>query len=237
MRPTPPIIQYRGTVSGLRISAVDGGATASGGAFVDGLPADVIALITANPDALMLEAYDSAGAMYRGVLKEAGTGETYSEKLTDPTFDNAGAWQLGTGFSVSGGKGHCAGSNPYGNIFQASVNIPVGTLAMSSYELTTTSGSGIVNYIANLGLSPLGYVSNGGYITVPSYDALRWVLSQWGDFVGDIDNAHFQQVLTPSVTGAPIVNAKGGDVYNWGHKASGFILNEASYYVIVKKLR
>ncbi|MFH1883442.1 MAG: hypothetical protein ABIL62_12110, partial [Planctomycetota bacterium] len=80
-------IMYRGTVTGLRISAVDGGATESGGAFVDALPSAVTDLIAAYPGDLSFEAFDPAGRFIRGVLKAVGSGETLgSELITNPNF-------------------------------------------------------------------------------------------------------------------------------------------------------
>ncbi|MFH1147215.1 MAG: hypothetical protein V1736_05855, partial [Pseudomonadota bacterium] len=77
----PQPVKYRGTVTGLRISAVDGGATESGGAFIDGANADITALADGNHQ---IEIYDASGRMIKGVLKEAGIGETNTDLIGGP---------------------------------------------------------------------------------------------------------------------------------------------------------
>jgi hypothetical protein len=66
-------VKYRGTVTGLRISAVDGTA------FIDNAGATIPTYADGNHQ---IEIYDASNRMLRGVLKAAGTGETLSDELT-----------------------------------------------------------------------------------------------------------------------------------------------------------
>ena len=66
-------VKYRGTVTGLRISAVDGTA------FIDAANSSITDLADGNHQ---IEIYDASNRMLRGVLKAAGTGETLSDELT-----------------------------------------------------------------------------------------------------------------------------------------------------------
>jgi hypothetical protein len=66
-------VKYRGTVTGLRISAVDGTA------FIDNAGATIPTYADGNHQ---IEIYDSDNRILRGVLKAAGTGETLSDELT-----------------------------------------------------------------------------------------------------------------------------------------------------------
>ena len=68
MRIIPQQIVYKGTVTGLTISAVDGTA------FVDNLPAAVTASYCDGN--YSIEVYDSAGRFVRGMLKAVGSGVT-----------------------------------------------------------------------------------------------------------------------------------------------------------------
>jgi hypothetical protein len=95
LRPIPQEIVYKGTISDLRISAVDGTA------FLDNCSA-----ITAYADnAHRVEIYDSAGKRLVGIAKEAGSGE--SLEIADPIVSisksNPGIINLGTGHAFSDG--------------------------------------------------------------------------------------------------------------------------------------
>ncbi len=71
------------TQANMRLSGVDGGATASGGAFVDFTAANILTTKLGN----LLEIFDSSNRKISGWIKAAGTGETVgAELVTDPGF-------------------------------------------------------------------------------------------------------------------------------------------------------
>lgn len=95
-------VVYRGTATGLRISAVDGTA------FVDNLPSAVTdSYVNGN---YLLEVYDASGRMLKGVLKAVGTGETLDTEVATGTLTINKMYKItateinhfGTGLEVNG---------------------------------------------------------------------------------------------------------------------------------------
>src|SRR5574343_132609 len=74
---SPQVVKYRGTAA-LRISAVNGTA------FVDNLPAEVLALpLDGTHQIEIYPATTPSGRMIRGVLKAVGVAETSSEEIVN----------------------------------------------------------------------------------------------------------------------------------------------------------
>lgn len=74
------LLVYKGTITGLRVSAVDGTA------FIDNAGATIPTYADGNH---LIEIYDSANRMLKGVLKAAGTVQTTTaELLANPNFTN-----------------------------------------------------------------------------------------------------------------------------------------------------
>jgi hypothetical protein len=254
-------IVYQDTVTGLRISAVDGGATESGGAFIDGANASITALADGNHQ---IEIYDSAGRMIKGVLKAPGSAETLSgtELVTNGAFTtDTTDWTPvnATIAAVAGGDaGNCleitrtAGpvQTAWGKVFSATANrlyrsdskLKDGSVASQAAIVHTYRGGSpytALIAIANL-TSTASWVLNTGYGTCTETAADYSVyLRKNNSSVGTLlyDTISVQQVLTPSTSGATIVSAKGGVTYNFSYKHASFVFNAASYYVIVRKLR
>lgn len=92
-------VVYRGTVTGLRISALDGVA------FLDNLPSAVTDLVTASPGVYGIEVYDSSGRMLKGVAKAVGTSETKAaaKGVTGITKANPGVATLNAGHGYANG--------------------------------------------------------------------------------------------------------------------------------------
>jgi hypothetical protein len=236
-------VKYRGTVTGLRISAVDGTA------LIDGANASITALADGNHQ---IEIYDSAGRMLRGVLKAAGSGITYQDIIggTDPTLNNGdfssaeppgAVWTKGTGATVAGGLGVCAGG---GSAYTAAFTQEIGNLAgyyiTRSWDLVSRTSGGIYMYVNGNQVEttktvPATYSSSFTQETgTPT--TLRLFNSD-PVFVGTVDNVILKKWLTPGTSGATIVSAKAGTTFNFAFKDASFTLNALSYYVIVRKLR
>jgi hypothetical protein len=244
---------YRGTVTGLRISAVDGGATESGGAFIDGANASITALADGNHQ---IEIYDSSGRKLEGVLKAAGSAETLSgsEMLTNPAFTaNVNGWSARAGASIAWSDGaqkelELTITGAGGGFNQGSLSVVAGTL----YKRTATGRSGtrtsgmIWNNFADdtqIGASYLPLVAEGtytNYITAPTTTAVavfstsRLTANNGTMYYNSVSQ---QAVTAPSTSGATIVSAKGGVTYNFTSKDASFTYNEASYVVVVRRLR
>ena len=253
-----PIVQpvvYRGTVSDLRVSAVD--ATA----FVDNLDITLGDHISSSWESLAsgsvtransrisavdgtafydfgsgtnltdnlgkyLIVKDSTGKAIKGWIKAAGSGETLgSELVTNGTFDSNTGWTKGTGWSIDGGVAVAA--NATSALSQNGA--VVGALMVLNWELVSRTVGQVTAYGA---LTP--------YQTVPgTYQHIltRGVAADtigpyfYGiGFSGTIDNISFKQVLTPSSTGATITSTKNGTTYNWESQESGFNYNDVSGY-------
>jgi len=238
------MVVYNGTVTGLRISSVDGGVTESGGAFVDGLPSAVTDLVAAYPGDLSFEAFDSAGRFIRGVLKAVGSGETLSltEVNPDPGFATAAGWTAQNGWSITeGGTEKAVAVVGTGVFCYRSVSRTALALYKSTLDIDTISGGVKIVYRGTPQVGPT-YNTTGSkteYITQESAvnGAVGLYRAVPGSYTGIFDNLSSKQVLTPSTSGATIVSAKGGTTWNFSYKNASFTYNAASYYCIVKKLR
>lgn len=223
-----PRVVYKGTVTGLRISAVDGTA------FLDALPTAATDLVTAIPGEYKFEIYDSAGRQIHGVGKAVGTAETLDSELItaadDRTFASDTGWwvKTGSGWGISGGvathTGTTAGLMTSGAVLtdntlvKSAMTVNGGSLALLSSPLNKTIG----------GIGAQTVYFNPGLTTLAFYTATNAVT---------VDDVSLKKVLTPSTAGCTIVTAKGGTTYNFTYKNPSFVFNAASYYVVIKKLR
>ena len=243
-------IVFSGTITGLRISSVDGTA------FVDNLPA----AITTNycNDSHLLEIYDASGRTLKGVLREVGPGEALGdEKLTNPSFDdNSTGWSAGRGTVTSshpagGGQSddYCiltsngTAGGPYA--YQTPTIATGELLSMSVYIKSGTAGATTMYIYAGTMTPLVGGISSGswaqisGYRTLPTAAAAVFLQAQDATNLATnfFDEASVKQVTAPSANGALIVSAKGGATRNFKEKNASFTYNAASYNCIVRRLR
>lgn len=234
---------YRGTVTGLRISAVDGGATESGGAFVDNLPQAILDLIALYPGELRFETYSANGAMIWGVLKAAGSAEDVSggELNGDPSFDTSAYWQKEDGtITVSGGQGIFTNSTNAKSLYKANL------LTSPQYKLykaitvvdSITSGSIITLIGGNRSIAGnLIAGTNTGYTIIATTSGNINIYTTSDGTTAAVNSYSIMQVLAPSTSGATIVSEKAGTTWNFAYKNASFTYNAASYFVVVRKLR
>jgi hypothetical protein len=222
----PQKVAYRGTISGLRISSVDGTA------FLDACAA----LVPYADGNHLVEIYDASGRMLRGYLGAAGDGETLGGELItaadDRTFaSDTGWWSKTNGWTINdaaAGKAHHAGT--VGGGLNKALIATVGAL----YAVTQTMAMAQAWYCYHTITNNTIYATTGTkYITAmsatigynSSYDSVT------------VDDVSLKQVTAPSADGCTIVSAKGGGTQNFSVKNASFTYNSSAYYVIIRKAR
>lgn len=227
----PQKVAYRGSVSGLRISSVDGTA------FLD----NCAALVPYADGLHRVEIYDSAGRQLVGYLSAQGSGETLGEDLLGGTGDfssNVG-WTTEENWAIGGGvlTGTATGSSTY--------RVTAGLSAGSLYKIFFTLGGGssgdIHCWLGGDGATFAGQSGDGAktdYSTrIANSDRKFYIARQTTNFTGTFDDASVKQVLTPSTDGCTIVSTKSGAVPNFAYKNTSFTYNAATHYVVVRKAR
>jgi hypothetical protein len=210
---------FRGTITGLRISAVDGTA------FIDNAGATIPTYADGNHS---IEIYDPLNRMLKGVLKEAGIEETAGADLVSGWDFTSGwtnnGWTVidANSFSTAGiGGGYKAG------IF---------TTNLALYKVVIAAQD---NCVPQLGTSPrTAFDANStSYRTKPVANDDSLYLRNSAAGTTDVTQLEVYQVTAPSSSGATIVSAKAGEVYNFAYKNASFTYDAASYFVIVRKIR
>jgi len=112
-------------------------------------------------------------------------------------FASASDWNLGTGWTISGGEAISTGSNSYGGVKQTSTpSLQVGTTYRYSFEITSYT-SGQVRFVIGQTDNGFNYTSTGVFTGTITYTGIHpsgasFLVSPWGDFVGSIDNVSVQ---------------------------------------------
>lgn len=226
----PQKVAYRGSVSDLRISSVDGTA------FIDNLPSAVTDLVAADPGNYLLEIYDATGKVLKGYLSAAGTGETYLDILAG--WNLTSGWTMLVGGTIVDADTFTTtvADGPYRNN-----SFPVtAALYKRTFERNTTSTGCVARVAVNSNYNPLAGVADistgSAYHTaVVGYTNL-YIRNAWAGTT-DITSLKAEQVLTPSTSGCVIVSTKGGATENFSYKSATFSYNQASYQVVVRKAR
>jgi hypothetical protein len=227
---SPANVVYRGTLTGLRISSVDGTA------FIDNAGETVPTYADGNHQ---ISIFDSSGRELRGVLKAAGESEGLGDELLpDPGFDNDDAWIKQAGWSVLGGKGVATAAASGNHIYTSSLVLPTGTGQLMKQGITIDSiSSGGIRFTDSAVYVSSTETTTGNktwYYTKAM--ERRFYIQAISTTTAQVDTATAKQVLTPSSSGATIVSTKGGTTRNFTQKNSSFFYNANSYYVIVRKM-
>lgn len=263
---TRPIIVYRDTITGLRVSAVDGTA------FVDALPQAVLDLIALYPGALLFEAYDSSNRKLSGVLDAVGTGETLGgELVTNPGAEAALSNMNGVAlsgnvatFSQSTTQKHAGtySNKVAGTAVESTINVrfldgsncglTAGVLYKQSEWVYVASGQSITSYNLNIrnnagttyesqsSTTLDAFTQLSGYFTDDDVQRVLYTLLlplNIANVIMYLDDLSVKQVLTPSTSGATIVTEKAGATFNFNNKNASFTYNQTTNYVVVKKLK
>ena len=223
-----PIVQavvYRGTVSDIRISAVDDTA------FVDNLPAAITDNYLGGTH--LVEIYDSTGKAITGVLGVQGTEETLGSELL-AGWDFTSGWSLGAGTTINDADTFTTTGS--GGVAKSTL-LTGGAVYKTGMVFTSTASTVAVGSI-NPNKTATSWVSILTGVTAyfsASYPDLYLTNRVAG--TTDVVTVALQQVLTPSTSGCTIVSAKGGATERFKRIDTGFAFNSSSYTVIIKKLR
>lgn len=219
------LLVYKGTITGLRISAVDGTA------FIDNAGATIPTYADGNH---LIEIYDSSNRMLKGVLKAAGTSETLGDNpVALASFNFTSGWTTTGTASITDSDTYV--SNAVGDGIRVESFFTPLSLYRSSFTGSTSTGN---TTIVDLATSTNIYATineGNSYRTNVTFVALKLRNSQAA--TTDITAITVQQVLAPSSSGATIVSAKGGTTYNFAYKHASFTYNAASYYCVIRAIR
>jgi hypothetical protein len=225
-------VVYRGTLTGLRISSVDGTA------FIDNAGTTVTTYADGNHQ---ISIFDSSGMELRGVLKAAGTSEELgSELLTGwtnhptqgfDTFTTSGREISSAIELTSGGRAYSEITFDIGKLYKVDLTgytLNSGTAPrIAASDVNSTDSPGIRDLISE---SPIDFYFTKRFATHIGVRAV-WEATNFA-----ITDTSVKQVTAPSSSGATIVSTKGGTTRNFSQKNSSFTYNAASYYVIVRKM-
>ena len=256
-----PIVQpvvYRGTVSDLRVSAVDDTA------FLDNLDITLGDHISSSWESLAsgsvtqansrisavdgtafydfgsgtnltdnlgkyLIIKDSTGKAIKGWIKAAGSGETLGSELF-PALDNpANFTNVDASWTIGEGN---AVSNGIG-FFHKTFVVSVYALCFTSMDIVSRSNGTIYHPYSGQGIEQAGTSGTGvktRYRTWPSTNCYIYGDGSGGGFIGTLTDISLKQVLTPSSTGVTITSTKNGTTYNWESQETGFNYNDARGY-------
>jgi hypothetical protein len=228
-RPSIPTI-IKGTLTGVRISAVDAGA------FLDNC-ADVLPYVDGKS---IIRLKDADGKSNIAILGAPGTGETYLERLNDTGFDDGSKWIQGAGWSLAGSKG--VGNTASNQAISQVSSTEIGRLFLTSYDVVTYTGTASqkinINCTGTVGTLRSTTGTFAQYLVGSANSNVFSLFGVFGfGFVGTVDNFSVKQVLTPSIQGCTLLNAPGG-AQSFISKDAAFTYNAASYtYEIFTTLR
>jgi hypothetical protein len=211
-----------GTITGLRISAVDGTA------FLD----NCAALIPYADGNHRIEIYDSSNRMLRGVLKAAGSSEGLGADLLSGLDISDGNW---TPTTVT------INSSAIFTLTSTAGSIHRPLLTTDCLYKTSLVGTKTADrfFLTQVGSSQKIIDANDGYGYCTATSA-RFQFQGAGE-VGNtctITTADLFQVTAPSSSGVTIVSTKGGATQSFASKNDSFTYNAASYrYAIYDTLK
>jgi len=229
--PSQPVV-YRGTISGLRISSVDGAA------FIDACAA----LVPYADGNHLVEIYDASG-MLRGYLAAAGDGEDFTELITveaDRTLaSDTGYWSKSSGdVTIADGKASLNNVSSNYGIYHTPLGTTTGVLYKVGFEVVSLA-AGSVKAIVRASNAPF-YTTTGAKSAYLTHDLATGVfgfVAAGNGTTASMDNLSIAKVTGPSADGCTIVSAKGGATENFAYKNAAFTYNSSAYYVIVRKSR
>jgi hypothetical protein len=210
-----------GTITGLRISAVDGTA------FIDNAGATILTYADGNH---RIEIYDSSNRMLKGVLKAAGTSATEGS-------DSARTFVAETGTPTIAGD-QITFSNAIEGVMESDYWIN-GGLYLVDWSIASYAGSGnFYLYGGGIVTTGISKSANGNYASYITSNSVNLRVASALGCSGIATINSIKQVLTPSASGVTIVSTKGGATQSFASKDASFTYNAASYrYAIYDTLK
>jgi hypothetical protein len=230
---------YDATVSGLRISSVDGTA------FLD----NCAALVPYANGRNQVIIYDASGRQLVGYLSAQGAGETLAstggplddgEIYNDPGFDDATKWAAQTNWVVNAAasskavsSGGNAGQSAYQQITIQKYYLYKAVCVCSDYT------SGTLRFRAGGSINPETNITGTGTTTYrfTSVDSPANSSLQSGtagsEFIGAASSVSLKRITAPSTDGVLIVSTKGGATRNFASANASFTYNAAGYRCVV----
>jgi hypothetical protein len=219
-----PVASGTVTQANMKISAVNGGATASGGAFVDFTAANVLTTKLGN----LLVIKDSSSRKIQGFIKAAGTSETLdaTNLVTEWTnvnydsFTSVSSPDIAAAVYTTSGT-QTATSNSMVTAVGKLYKLVATWTNVAGQAPTLTGTNGFKTTTLAAGANNIYFVATGTSIVITSTNTAA---ASWGcTFV-------LKQVLAPGTTGVTGVSTKGGATYNWAQKDAAFNYNDAAGY-------
>jgi hypothetical protein len=183
-----------------------------------------------NHQGHLLVVRDSAGRAIQGFTRSVGTGETSTELLLDPTFDDTSKWTTqDTGWLVAAGKAAAAAALAATRTAQLlSVQ---GKLLKSSVTCDSlTSGTWAIRRDGTASATFTDAATHTEYHTAVTAGATSTGITAISPLTATFPGMSVAQVLTPSTSGSTITSLKGGTLYNWSAKDAVFNYNDPSGY-------
>ena len=223
--PNPQSVVYRGTVSDLRVSAVDDTA------FLDNLPAAITDNYLGGTH--LVEIYDSTGKAIAGVLGAQGSGETLGDELLPADFTSG--WSAVNGASVIDAGSFLGAAGADSGIRTSSGVTTLSGLLKYDVAGSTTGGTVSLRWSNQVTTPAIRVGFGAGYVTNLYAGQFVIAITSGGHTV-TVTGKTAKAVLTPSTSGCTIVSAKGGATERFKRIDTGFAFNSSSYTVIIKKL-
>lgn len=222
-----PSTRYHLNVSGVTVAL----ATVDGGSFIHSMGlGTTYDLSDPKYRGSIIEVIDSANVKVTGYVGHGGTGETLGgELVADPGFDNAGSWNVGTGWAVGGGVATATATNS--EIYCTTTTNVTGQLYKEQGDLVVTIGSVYLrvrdyngSVITTSGTRAYYYTAPvSGNIDISTYKATT--------FTGTVDNRSHKKVLTPTASGCSVSPTSALATSSWGQKETGFNPNSSTFTV------
>ena len=226
--PKPPYVQVAEgtfTLANARMSLVDGTA------FFDcGADLSAYAGLDTGSHEYLIKVYDDDGYSIQGYVGAVGGGEALdTEEMTDPTFDDAGEWTAGTGWSVTGGKA-VATAVAYKHIDNKVATIK-GTLYKEVIVCDSITNGVYIAYIGN-GAPGSNFNDTGtktGY-GISTSTGKSGIYANTGNLTATFTDISLKSLTDCAVTGFHIISAQGGSTQNWTSVSASFNYNDSDGY-------
>jgi len=134
--------------------------------------------------------WTKSGATIQGDPSTAG-----SEQVVNGDFASDTSWTKGTGWTISGGKANCDGTQVADTVLYQNCGIELGKTYLIEYSVSNLSAGNVRLYIGGTSISSIYRGANGTYTQQIYAEGVGFISIQ-GDvnFIGSIDNISIKEV-------------------------------------------